>query len=136
MKARKIMSSIVAVILVVSCLCGSANAEENVFVEEPKMVISRATGRFSMDIPAGTLRQSNSSFLLDPGEVVTIKASYSPFSANVDFGLITPDGWFYHFTVTDGSVDQAMEITERGEYTFAIRNNSSYSINVSGYVNY
>ena len=84
----------------------------------------------------GTLRQANTTFPLDPGEVVTIKASYSPFSANVDFGLIAPNGRFYYVTVTDGSVDQSIEITQRGEYTFAVRNNSSYQINVSGYVNY
>lgn len=64
------------------------------------------------------------------------KASYSPFSANVDFGLIAPNGRFYYVTVTDGSVDEAVTVTERGDYTFAIRNNSAYPINVSGYVNY
>ena len=34
------------------------------------------------------------------------------------------------------SVDEAVTVTERGDYTFAIRNNSAYPINVSGYVNY
>ena len=136
MRLRKLFCPLLALALTVSCLFTSANAKEIPSVGDSGVVIARATGRFSMDVPAGTLRQANTSFSLDPGEVVTIKASYSPFSANVDFGLITPDGWFYHFTVKDGSVDQSIEITERGEYTFAVRNNSSYSINVSGYVNY
>lgn len=67
---------------------------------------------------------------------MTIKASDSPFSANVDFGLIAPNGRFYYVTVNDGSVDQTIEITQRGEYVFAVRNNSSYAMNASGYVNY
>lgn len=135
MRVKRLFCLFMALVLVATCLCANANAEESVSTDQ-NLVIARATGRFSMDVPAGTLRQANSTFLLDPGEVVTIKASYSPFSANVDFGLITPDGWFYHFTVTNGSVDRSIEITQRGEYVFAIRNNSSFEINVSGYVNY
>lgn len=67
---------------------------------------------------------------------MTIKASYSPFSASVDFGLIEPDGTFLFVNVTDGSVDQEIEIERRGQYTLAIRNNSSKEISVSGFVNY
>ena len=73
---------------------------------------------------------------MEAGETVTIKASYSPFSADMDFGLIAPNGRFYYVSVNDGSVDQTIEITQRGEYVLAIRNNASYSVNVSGYVNY
>ena len=66
------------------------------FISWGDMTIARATGRFTIDVPANTLRQANTSFPLDPGEIVTIKASYSPFSANVDFGLIAPNGRFYY----------------------------------------
>lgn len=89
-----------------------------------------------MDVPANTSRKASTSFPLEAGEVVTIKASYSPFSAKVDFGLIDSSGRFHYVTVTDGSVDEAVTVTERGNYTFAVRNNSAYSISVSGYVNY
>lgn len=136
MRLKKLFCPLLALVLIAACFCTSVSAEELPAVGTNELIIARATGRFSMDVPAGALRQANTSFPLDPGEVVTIKASYSPFSANVDFGLITSDGWFYYFTENDGSVDQSIEITERGEYTFAIRNNSTYSINVSGYVNY
>lgn len=54
-----------------------------------------ATGRFSLDIPAGEIKAAKSSFPLEAGEVVTIKGAYSPFSASVDFGLIAPNGRFY-----------------------------------------
>lgn len=138
MRFKRLFCPLLVLVLVISCFSASAeeisSAGEEIAGEQ--MIITRATGRFTIDVPAGTLRQANSSFPLDPGEVVTIKASYSPFSANVDFGLIAPNGRFYYVTVTNGSVDQSIEITERGEYTFAVRNNSSYQINVSGYVNY
>lgn len=135
MRLKKLFCPLLALALVISCFGVSVSAEE-VSAADSSKVITRATSRFTIDVPAGTLRQANTTFPLDPGEVVTIKASYSPFSANVDFGLIAPNGRFYYVTVTDGSIDQSIEITERGDYTFAVRNNSSYSIQATGFVNY
>lgn len=60
----------------------------------------------------------------------------APFDANVDFGLITEDGVFHFLSVDSGSFDRTITVSERGNYTFAVRNNSSKTINVSGYVNY
>ena len=121
--------------ILISCIYIPASAMENMTYEKD-MTIARATGRFNMDVSANTIRKASSSFPLEVGEVVTIKASYSPFSANVDFGLIAPNGRFYYITITNGSIDRAIEVTERGNYTFAVRNNSSFEVNVSGYVNY
>lgn len=95
-----------------------------------------ATGSFSMTIPAKTKATANSSFPLAAGEVVTIKASYSPFSASVDFGLVAPNGKYYYVNVTDGSIDQAIQVNESGDYTLQIRNNSNVEVKVSGFVNY
>ena len=61
-----------------------------------KANVARATGRFSMEVPGGALVKASSSFPLEAGETVTIKATYTPFSASVDFGLIAPDGYFYY----------------------------------------
>lgn len=58
-------------------------------------MLSRATGSFNMTIPAKTKLSASTSFPLAAGETVTIKASYSPFSASVDFGLIAPNGVYY-----------------------------------------
>lgn len=69
-----------------------------------------ATGRFNVNVDAGTMFEASSSFPLEVGETVTIKASYSPFSASVDFGLIAPDGYFYYFNTTTGSIDETIEI--------------------------
>lgn len=95
-----------------------------------------ATGSFSMSIPAKSKATANSSFPLAAGETVTIKASYSPFSASVDFGLVAPDGKYYCVNITDGSIDQTIVVNESGDYTLRIRNNSDTEVEVSGFVNY
>lgn len=89
-----------------------------------------------MNVPANSAVKADKSFPLEVGEVVTIKATYSPFSASVDFGLIAPDGLFYGLNTEDGSFDKAIEVNQRGHYYLAVRNNSSQSIHVSGHVNY
>lgn len=135
MRLKKIMTMVLAFATVISCLCVNAGAVQNENeVAEPITV--RATGKFSMEVSGETAVQASTSFPLEAGETVEIKATYSPFSASVDFGLIAPNGLFYSVNVTDGSVDQVIEIVERGNYTLAVRNNSSMTISVSGYVNY
>ena len=69
-----------------------------------------ATGRFSLDIPAGEIKAAKSSFPLEAGEVVTIKGAYSPFSASVDFGLIAPNGRFYYLNSKDGCSTELVSI--------------------------
>ena len=98
--------------------------------------MARASGRFSLDVPGNVMFEADRSFSLDAGESVTIEANYSPWSASVDFGLIAPDGLFYPVRGQNGSINKTIEIVERGNYTFAILNNSSVEISVSGYVKY
>lgn len=135
MRLKRFFCLLLACIVSVSCFSTNAGAVESVDLEVILDVV-RASGRFNMDIPAETLLTANTSFPLEAGETVTIKAVYSPFSASVDFGLIAPDGYFYYLNVDDGSFEKTIEIDERGSYTLAVRNNSSKTINVSGYVNY
>ncbi len=99
-------------------------------------VVKRATERFSMNILSGTLAEADTSFPLEKGETVSIDAVYSPKDASVDFGLIGPDGLFYSVNTSNGSFDKTLKVGERGQYTLAIRNNSSYAISVSGHVTY
>ena len=98
--------------------------------------MTRASGQFSTNIPGNTYFTANKSFSLDAGESVTIEANYSPWYASVDFGLIAPDGLFYPVRAQNGSINKTIEVVERGNYTFAIRNNSSVEISVSGFVRY
>lgn len=111
-----------------------APASENNAISD--LVMPLATNSFNMSIPAKTKALANSSFPLMAGETVTIKASYAPFSASVDFGLVAPDGKFYYFNITNGSIDKTIQVSESGSYTLQIRNNSNTEVTVAGFVNY
>ena len=97
---------------------------------------ARATSKFDIQVPGDATMSASSSFPLEAGETVTINAVYSPRSASVDFGLIAPDGLFHYINTTDGNIDKTIRVDQRGNYTFAVRNNSSDTISVSGFVNY
>lgn len=103
---------------------------------ENDIVSPMATNSFNISIPANSRVRADSSFSLMVGETITIKASYAPFSASVDVGFIAPDGLFYYFNVTGGSIDQTITVSQTGKYTLMIRNNSDSEIQVSGFVNY
>ena len=131
--------NVFCVLLMCMVLLGSLTANVsavNVGDEEQVFSLARASGYFSTNIPGNTYFTADSDFLLDEGETVTIDATYSPRSTSVDFGLIAPDGLFYPVRAQNGSINKTIEVVERGNYTFAIRNNSSVEISVSGYVNY
>jgi len=135
MRLKKLICPILAMVLAVSCLSISAGAiEADKTVDN--LIVSRATGQFTINVPAHGMKHASTDFPLEAGEVVTIKASYSPFSAKVSFGLIDSDNIFHYVTVSDGSIDQEFTIEERGYYTFAVENNSSVPVTVTGYVNY
>ena len=89
-----------------------------------------------MTISAKTKALADTSFSMMSGETVTIKASYAPFDASVDFGLVDSDGVFHYFNVTNGSIDKTIRISESGKYTLQIKNNSDSEVKVSGFVNY
>jgi len=97
---------------------------------------TRATGSITWEIPAGATGKGKTPFPLEVGESVTINCSYSPRSADVDFGLIAPNGRFYYTAGENGSINQTIDIDMRGEYYLAICNNSSYTVSVYGFINY
>ena len=69
-------------------------------------------------------------------DVITFNCSYSPSPASVDFGVITSSGKFYSINVKEGSINQAIRINQAGSYAVAIRNNSSQTVSVVGFVEY
>ena len=130
MRLKRVFSVVMALVVMVCCFAMNAAAlGESNRGEETYTVY--ATGRFHMEVPANTTVKAESSFPLEVGEIVTIKASYSPFSASVDFGLIAPDGYFYSLNTNDGSFDNAIEVNQRGHYYLAVRNNSAVTIDVA-----
>ena len=140
MRVKRIICMVLACVAIVGAVSVPASAAEieitalEYFTD--KLIAPFATRSFNMSIPAKSKVIANSSFPLAAWETVTIKASYSPFSASVDFGLVDSQGTFYYFNVTDGSVDKTIQVEESGDYTLQIRNNSTVEVKVSGFVNY
>lgn len=140
MRLKKMICIALACMLIIGTIIIPANAieAENTAPESriANLAISRATGSFSMTIPAKSKALADSSFPMAAGETVTIKASYAPFNASVDFGLVDSDGVFHYFNITNGSIDKTILIEESGRYTLQVRNNSGSEVQVSGFVNY
>lgn len=140
MRVKRIICMVLACVAIVGAVSVPASAAEIEITAlenfTDKLIAPFATRSFNMSIPAKSKVIANSSFPLAAWETVTIKASYSPFSASVDFGLVDSQGTFYYFNVTDGSVDKTIQVEESGDYTLQIRNNSNVEVEVSGFVNY
>lgn len=94
------------------------------------------SGFFYSNIPVRSKVLANSSFPLVAGDTITIKASYSPFSPSVDFGLVAPDRTFYYFNISNGSIDRTIQVDQSGNYTLQIRNNADTEVTVTGFVSY
>ena len=135
MNLKRFSCAVLALCVMFFCFAMNVAAVESSYGDREVCTVY-ATGRFHMEIPASKIVKAKNSFPLEAGEIVTIKASYSPFSASVDFGLIAPDGYFYSMNSKNGSFDNSIKVNKRGRYYFAVRNNSSGAIDVSGYVNY
>ncbi|MGM9600470.1 MAG: hypothetical protein ACI3W5_02635 [Faecousia sp.] len=140
MRLKRMICIALACMLIIGTIIIPANAieAENTAPESgiANLAISRATGSFSMTIPAKSKALADSSFPMAAGETVTIKASYAPFDASVDFGLVDSDGVFHYFNITNGSIDKTIGIENSGKYTLQVRNNSNKEVSVSGFVNY
>ena len=92
--------------------------------------------RFSITVKAGDVRKADTSFPLEKGDTVRIKASYAPADATVNFGLTGPDNQFYYIPVSTGAIDETIEVNQHGYYTLTIENTSDSDVTVNGYVNY
>ena len=139
MKMNKFLSTALACVTMFGCLSSTAGAIEVTSSIPTEYTIDIGTpwasGSFTMNVPAESAMIADSTFPLAAGETVRINASYTP-DANMDFGLVDSDGKFYYFTVTNGSIDKTIRVSKSGHYTLQVRNNSSGTVNVSGFVNY
>lgn len=99
-------------------------------------VITRATGRFEITIPANSCMTMDDSFILDSGDTVSYDCSYTPRDASVKFGYIAPDGRFYYLSGSNGRIDKGIRVSQSGTYTLAIWNESNEAVSVWGRVNY
>lgn len=135
MKRKRIVGVVLALAVVFSCFTVPAFSQENLR-EEPLTLERRASGRFSITVKAGDVRKADTSFPLEKGDTVRIKASYAPADATVNFGLTGPDNQFYYIPVSTGAIDETIEVNQHGYYTLTIENTSDSDVTVNGYVNY
>lgn len=135
MKRKRIVGVVLALAVVFSCFTVPAFAQENLR-EEPLTLERRASGRFSITVKAGDVRKADTSFPLEKGDTVRIKASYAPADATVNFGLTGPDNQFYYIPVSTGAIDETIEVNQHGYYALTIENTSDSDVTVNGYVNY
>ena len=99
-------------------------------------VTQRATNRVNITAMANKTATIGTSLSMEADETVTINCTYSPRTADVDFGLITPRGTFVVVEGEDGNCNQTIQVSQTGDYYFAVRNNSSNDVEVLGYVYY
>ena len=104
--------------------------------EETALAGMRALGTLDMSIGAKKKATSSKSFTLSSGDTVYILAEYTPKSANVDVGVVDPDGIFNYLSVSGGTINEYIQVEKGGNYKLAIRNNSSKAIQLSGTVEY
>lgn len=98
---------------------------------------ARVSRSVNMRIAAERLSVSSDKFSLEVGDTVSFNCAYSPSSAHIDYGVIAPDGYFYCYkNVTGGHLDNTIRVSQRGTYSLAIRNNSTSTVSVSGFVHY
>ncbi len=137
---KRMMCMVLVSMLVLGMMIAPVSAAETAVNTQEgfqmNTVTPRATQSFHITLGAKKTLTADTSFPMAAGETVTITASYSPSSASLDFGLVAPDGSFYYFNETDGSVDRTIQVDETGDYTFQVRNNSYSTVEVSGFVNY
>ena len=99
-------------------------------------VTQRATNRVNITAMPNKTATIGTSLSMEADETVTINCTYSPRTADVDFGLITPRGTFVSVEGEDGNCNQTIQVSQTGDYYFAVRNNSSNDVEVLGYVYY
>ena len=119
MRLKKAFCLLLAGILTFACLtleAGAVQAEP----EANTLSIERASGRFSVDVGKQSTFTADSTFPLDIGDTVTIKATYTPRS----------------LPGQRGSFSETFKVDQRGDYTLAIRNNSDSTVSISGTVTY
>lgn len=121
---KKRISWLLVAVLLIGCVSVTAGAA------------GRASGKFDFTVAAGQLKAANTGFPMSAGETVTINATYLPISADIDFGLVDKNGTFYYLKGQNGAFNKEIEISVSGTYTFAVRNNSSVDVDVTGFVQY
>ncbi len=154
MKSKRIIALCLSCAVVIACLSIRADADD---ICQPEMHMEdmeceqidlnsidvledssllRGADSVSGSVAAYSASVGNRVFYLSSGSTITFNCSYSPSPASMDFGVIAPDGKFYYVNVKEGSINQPIRVNQTGDYSVAIRNNSSQTVSVVGFVEY
>ena len=99
-------------------------------------IVLQTTDSISRTISPHSIGYVVSSQFFQTGTTITFNCSYSPSSASMDFGVIDSNSRFYYINVKGGSINQAIRISQGGNYQVAVRNNSSDTVYIAGFVSY
>lgn len=155
MQLKRLAKIILLCIIAIGCLCVTVSAQEiqsEQFLQLEDMereqinvssldvlkenTVLRSSNSINTSVAAYSHAVSDEEFFLAERGIVTINCSYSPSSASMDFGVIAPDGYFYFLNVGGGSINRSIRVNQSGHYLMAIRNNSSQTVSVVGYVDF
>ena len=149
MKLKGLCSALLCVLLLNSVnIPASAYSQESTSIIPANSVIeisdfesvsthsARATNRLEWSISPSTMKRASTAFSLDANETVTFNGTYTPTGSSVDFGLISPDGTFYHVNTGNGRIKTTIKVPKSDKYYLAIRNNSGKTIEVTCTVSY
>lgn len=129
-KRKKFFGLALALAIALNSLGTSFAAER----QRKPVTTLKASGSFSTSVSAGKVMKLGGEVPLAGEEIVHFNAPFVPKVASVDFGILDSNNTFIYITASKGSVNGGITIAENGWYTPAIRNNSTNSVFVSGYI--
>lgn len=136
----RILCSLLVSAGMLGLLCVPAQAVTSPILSETAMfeetAITRATGSFEMSIGANKNVSADTTFPLAAGETVHIRAYYTPENADIDFGLIDPNGTYHFVNGKDGDINTVIEVPDTANYRLAFRNHSGFTVKIAGIVEY
>ena len=106
-------------------------------IHEAEVDIStKASSKFEVKVKPNSIIRGSFALPLAENEVITITCVYSPSTADIDLGLITPDDVYRLFSGEEGSFNRSIRVDKSGEYYLALRNNTDMTVEVIGYLYY
>lgn len=155
MKVKRFWGMLLVCVVALNCICPSARASQapdgNIVRLEDMAWdwvdlsaveyiqtndVSRTINSINCSVPNRSIGIVIQNVELSARSTVTFNCSYSPSSASMDFGVLDTNGRFYYTNVKGGSINQAIKISQAGSYAVAVRNNSSQTVRVVGFVEY
>ncbi|MCM1523533.1 MAG: M23 family metallopeptidase [Ruminococcus sp.] len=98
---------------------------------EPYSTNSKTYG-VTWTVKAGTSVRASIKTYMSTGDKMTFNLSYTPTTANVGIGVVTPSNVFRNYSVSNGRLSATMTMNENGIYQMCIKNSSKSDVKFSG----